>query len=291
MPRAKARRSCSSGRLRPRSSSCVRSSFVAFLAATLLCVARLSAQDGKSALEIFDAVMERLEERTALLRKLQYHQRLRTYQLDKEGNIVGKAEWRTIVRPGEKDPIEYVSEYKEGKVTFVEDKPEGGKGRGGREKKEGDGEKDAKDQPGSIAAAVKKYNLRERYVWTRLPDATVGGERVHVLGFEPRPGVKARGREERFLGLMGGQLLVSRDEMVVVKATAALRSTYRLFWIIARITELRFTYEALPPRGSERLLRPIRTEAFTTVALPFNEIRQRHWLTADTFEARTPRKK
>ncbi|MBS0660131.1 MAG: hypothetical protein JSR82_17985 [Verrucomicrobia bacterium] len=255
-------------------------------------VGSLAAQDSKSALEIFDAVMARLEERTALLKKMQYHQRLRTYQFDKEGNIVGKAEWRSIVRPGEKDPIEYVFESKEGKVTFVEDKPEGGKGRRGKDGDKGGEEgKDAKDQPGSIAAAVKKYNLRERYLWTRLPDTTIGGERVHVLAFEPRPGMKAKGREERFLGQLGGQLFVNRDDMVVVKATAALRATYRLFWIIARITELRFTYSTLPATGGDRLLRPIRTEAFTTVALPFSEIRQRHWLTADTFEARTPRKK
>lgn len=266
--------------------------FAVWLVWAALLVGRLPAQEGKSALEIFDAVMQRMEARSALLRKMQYHQRLRTYQFDSEGGIAGKAEWRSIVRPGEKNPIEYTYEYKEGKVTFVDDKPEGGrkKGGGGKDGKDGKDDEDAKDQPGSIAAAVKKYNLRERYIWTRLPDATVAGERVFVLGFEPRPGMKARGREERFLGQLGGQMLVSRDDYTVLKATVALRSTYRLFWIIARVTELRMAYETLPARSAERLLRPIRTEVFSTVVLPFNEIKQRHTLTADTFEARTARK-
>lgn len=264
---------------------------VVVLVAVWAClIGQLPAQEGKSALEIFDAVMQRMEARSALLRKMQYHQRLRTYQFDSEGGIAGKAEWRSIVRPGEKDPIEYTYEYKEGKVTFVDDKPEGGRKKKGGGGKDGKDEEDAKDQPGSIAAAVKKYNLRERYIWTRLPDATVAGERVFVLGFEPRPGMKAKGREERFLGQLGGQMFISREDYTVLKANVALRATYRLFWIIARVTELRMVYETLPPRGAERLLRPIRTEVFSTVVLPFNEIKQRHTLTADTFEARTPRK-
>lgn len=261
---------------------------VAFVLATWL-APQLPAQDGRSALEIFDAALQRMEERATLLKKMQYRQRLLTYQLDAEGNIVGKAEWRSIVRPGEKDPIEYVYESKEGKVTFVEDKPEEGKKVGKGERKD---EADAKDQPGSIAAAIKKYNLRERYTWTRLPDETVAGERAWVLGFEPRPGVKSKSREERFLGQLGGKLFVSRESSVVLRAEVALRSTYRLFWVIARVTEMRLIYETLPQRGGgDSLLRLIRAQAFNTVVLPFNTIRQRHWLTADTFEPRTPRKK
>lgn len=140
----------------------------------------------------------------------------------------------------------------------------------------------------SAVAAVRKYKLRERYQWKRLPDETMSGERVFVLSFAPKPNQTARTREARFFSLLAGQMWVSQSDYSVLKAEAALQAPCSLFWIIARVTTFRFTYE-LQPNPGNRLLRRSKASARTVVTFPFYSVRQKHWQTVDEYERRTPR--
>jgi hypothetical protein len=135
---------------------------------------------------------------------------------------------------------------------------------------------------------VRKYNLRNRYIWQVLPDEFVGGESAYVLSFSPKPNQITSSREERFLALLAGKLWVSRKDFTVLKAKGALQAPCHLFWIIARVTTFQFTYHLGPSEGS-RLLRSSEATAKTVVAFPFFAVRQQHWLKADHFESRTPR--
>jgi len=136
--------------------------------------------------------------------------------------------------------------------------------------------------------AVRKYNLRERYNWKRLPDENVAGEGAYVLAFQPKPRQNTRSREERFFGLLAGKIWVSRSDFIILKAEAALQSPCQLFWVLARVTTFQFTYILEPSKGS-RLFRLSRATARTVVAFPFYAVRQKHWLTVDKFEPRTAR--
>ncbi len=243
-------------------------------------------EDHRTALEIFDTALMRTEKRQAVLRSWQYYSTLTTRQYDDDGGIVGKGTWRTLIRPGERDPVQEISESRDGTLTFFEDKPDEKKKKSRRGKEEGEGED--KNQVSSITEAVRKFSLRERFAWTRLPDESVAGEKAFVVRFEPRPGQRTKSREERFFNQLAGRIWLSQEDYSVLKVSGGLQSAYRLFWIIARVTQLEFSYEVLPTKG-DRLLRPSRAQAKSTVVFPFSKVRQLHWLSVDKFEPRTPR--
>ncbi len=245
--------------------------------------------DKRNALGIFDAALAQFEASRVALRKWQYHQTLTTHQLDSDGKVIAKGTWRSIVRPGDSQPPEFTAKSMEGKLSFFEagaEEPEAAtKDPAAAQAKS----KPEKNQTESAVEAVRKYNLRDRYLWKRLPDENVAGESAYVIAFEPKPKQDTRSREERFFGLLAGKLWVSRTDFTVLKAEAALQSPCQLFWIIARVTTFQLTYEVEPARAGNRLLRLTKASAKTVVAFPFYSVRQRHWQKVDKYEPRTPR--
>lgn len=247
-------------------------------------------EDKPTALGIFDAALAQFDHTRAALRKWQYHQTLTTHQLDGAGKVVAKGTWHSIVRPGDPRPLEYTGESMEGKLSFFKagaEEPAPGKTTGTpppRTKVEPE-----KNQAESAVEAVRKYNLRDRYLWKRLPDENAAGENAYVISFEPKPRQNTRSREERFFGLLAGKLWVSRSDFTVLRAEAVLQSPCQLFWILARVTTFQVTYEVEPARGGNRLLRLTKATAKTVVTFPFYSVRQRHWQTVDKYEPRTAR--
>jgi hypothetical protein len=267
---------------------------IRFLAALLLegiAVFTAAAEEDKAtALTIFDAALVQFDNSRAALRKWQYHQTLTTQQLDAAGKVAAKGTWRSIVRPGDPRPLEYTSESMEGKLSFFK----AGTEEPTQAKTSGSPAPTAKvtpekNQAESAVEAVRKYNLRNRYLWKRLPDENVADEDAYVIAFEPKPAQNTKSREERFFGLLAGKLWVSRTDFTVLKAEAALQSPCQLFWIIARVTAFQVRYEVEPIRAGNRLLRLTKATAKTVVAFPFYSVRQRHRLTVDKYEPRTAR--
>src|SRR5207237_10095707 len=84
----------------------------------------------------------------------------------------------------------------------------------------------------SAAEAVRKYNLRERYNWKRLPDENVAGEGAYVIAFEPKPRQNTRSREERFFGLLAGKLWVSRSDFMILTMDVAQHSPGHLYVLL-----------------------------------------------------------
>jgi len=252
---------------------------------------QLRAEEEKpTALAIFDAALAQFDTSRVALRKWQYHQTLTTHQLDGVGKVVAKGAWHSIVRPGDPRPLEYTAESMEGKLSFFKagtDEPAPAKTSGTPPPKSRV-EQD-RNQAESAVEAVRKYNLRDRYLWKRLPDETAAGESACVIAFEPKPKQNTKSREERFFGLLAGKLWVSRSDFTVLKAEAALQSPCQLFWIIARVTTFQLTYEVEPARAGNRLLRLTKASAKTVVTFPFYSVRQRHWQTVDKYEPRTAR--
>ena len=245
-----------------------------------------AAQEKKSALAIFDAAFASFDNQRLALRNWQYHQTLTTHQMDSDGNVVASGIWQSIVRPGDPRPLEYTASHVEGKLSFFKAQTSSSPASSGAKATKAPEEK---NQTESAVEAVRKYNLRDRYNWKRLPDGNVAGESAYVISFEPKPRQNTKSREERFFGLLAGRIWVSRTDYSVLKAEAALQSPCHLFWIIARVTTFQFTYNLEPARGGPRLFRTSRATAKTVVAFPFSAIRQQHWLTADKFEPRSPR--
>jgi hypothetical protein len=247
-------------------------------------------EDKPTALGIFDAALAQFDHTRAALRKWQYHQTLTTHQLDGAGKVVAKGTWHSIVRPGDPRPLEYTGESMEGKLSFFKagaEEPAPGKTAGTPSPKTK--VEPEKNQAESAVEAVRKYNLRDRYLWKRLPDEHAAGESAYVIAFEPKPRQNTRSREERFFGLLAGKLWVSRSDFTVLKAEAALQSPSQLFWILARVTTFQVAYEVEPARGGNRLLRLTKATAKTVVTFPFYAVRQRHWQTVDKYEPRTAR--
>lgn len=249
-----------------------------------------------AALDIFDRALVSFDNQRAALRDWQYYQTLTTHQLDSAGKVVARGTWQSIVRPGDPRPLEYTAERMEGKLSFFKAEssspsatsPSPSSSATPSPKSKPRDEKEEKNQAESAVEAVRKYNLRERYNWKRLPDETIAGEGAYVLAFEPKPRQNTKSREERFFGLLAGKLWVSKSDFIILKAEAALQSPCQLFWIIARVTTFQFTYILEPSRGP-RLFRLSRATAKTVVSFPFFAVRQRHWLTIDKFEPRTAR--
>lgn len=257
-------------------------------------VAHLGAAEEKelTALEIFDRALTAFDNQRAALRDWQYYQTLTTHQFDSTGKVTARGTWQSIVRPGDTRPLEYTAERMEGKLSFFKSEsspaPSSSPSSSAASKATRTDEHEEKNQTESAVEAVRKYNLRDRYNWKRLPDETVGGEPAYVIAFEPKPRQSVRSREERFFGLLAGKLWVSRNDFIMLKMEAALQSPCQLFWILARVTTFQFTYVLEPSRGP-RLFRLSRATAKTVVAFPFFAIRQKHWLTTDKFEPRSAR--
>ena len=246
-----------------------------------------------SALEIFDAALAKFEADRVALRQWQYHQSLTTQQFDRTGKVVAQGTWHSIVRPGDTGPLEYTGKSVEGKLSFFES--------GAEEQKPAPGKSNSPPPAASLSKtkkknqtewaidAVRRYNLRERYDWKRLPDGTVASEEAFVLTFTPKPRQNTSTREERFFGLLAGRMWVSKRDFTVLRAEGALQSPCSLFWIIARVTNFRFNYKLESAHGNNRLLRSSRATATTVVSFPFYKVRQKHWQTVDKYEPRTPR--
>ena len=247
-----------------------------------------------TALEIFDRTLAAFDNQRTALRDWQYYQTLTTHQLDGSGNVIARGVWQSIVRPGDPRPLEYIAERMEGKLSFFKSEsssspsPASSASATPAPKAKPRDEVEEKNQAESAVEAVRKYNLRERYNWKRLPDENVGGEGAYVIAFEPKPRQNTRSREERFFGLLAGKLWVSRSDFIVLKMDVALQSPCQLFWILARVTTFQFTYVLEPSRGP-RLFRLSRGTAKTVVSFPFYAVRQKHWLTIDKYEPRTAR--
>jgi hypothetical protein len=243
-----------------------------------------------TALEIFDRTLAAFDNQRTALREWQYYQTLTTHQFDGSGNVIARGVWQSIVRPGDPRPLEYIAERMEGKLSFFKSESSSSSSASAtpapKAKPHDEGEE--KNQAESAVEAVRKYNLRERYNWKRLPDENVGGEGACVISFEPKPRQNTRSREERFFGLLAGKIWVSRSDFAVLKMDVALQSPCQLFWILARVTTFQFTYVLEPSRGP-RLFRLSRGTAKTVVSFPFYAVRQKHWLTIDKYEPRTAR--
>jgi hypothetical protein len=261
----------------------------------LLLVGRLTfAAEEKelTALEIFDRTLAAFDNQRTALRDWQYYQTLITHQVDGSGDVIARGVWQSIVRPGDPRPLEYIGERMEGKLSFFKSEsastPSPSASATASAKAKPRDEVEEKNQAESAVEAVRKYNLRERYNWKRLPDESLGGEGAYVIAFEPKPHQNTRSREERFFGLLAGKIWVSRSDFAVLKMDAALQSPCQLFWILARVTTFQFTYVLEPSRGP-RLFRLSRGTAKTVVSFPFYSVRQKHWLTIDKYEPRTAR--
>jgi hypothetical protein len=247
-----------------------------------------------TALEIFDRTLAAFDNQRTALREWQYYQTLTTHQFDGSGNVTARGVWQSIVRPGDPRPLEYIAERMEGKLSFFKSEssaspaPSSSASVTPAPKAKPRDEVEEKNQAESAVEAVRKYNLRERYNWKRLPDENVGGEGACVIAFEPKPRQNTRSREERFFGLLAGKIWVSRSDFAVLKMDVALQSPCQLFWILARVTTFQFTYVLEPSRGP-RLFRLSRGTAKTVVSFPFYAVRQKHWLTIDKYEPRTAR--
>src|SRR5438270_10702567 len=140
-------------------------------------------------LEIFDRTLAAFEGQRAALREYQYHQTLTTHQMDASGNVTARGTWQSIVRPGDPRPLEYVAERMEGQLSFFksEGSPSPTPASSPASKAKVHAETEEKNQSESAAEAVRKYNLRDRYNWKRLPDEYVTGEAAYVIQFEPKP--------------------------------------------------------------------------------------------------------
>lgn len=258
----------------------------------LFCRTTFSAEEKElTPLEIFDRTLTAFDAQRVALRDWQYYQTLTTHQFDASGAVTARGTWQSIVRPGDPRPLEYVAERMEGKLSFFKSEsassPAASPGASPAKSKSVD-KTEEKNQSESAVEAVRKYNLRDRYNWKRLPDATVTGEPAYVISFEPKPNQNARSREERFFGLLAGKLWVSRNDFIILKMEVALQSPCQLFWVLARVTTFQFTY-VLEPSRSPRLFRLSKATAKTVVSFPFYAVRQKHWLTIDKYEPRTPR--
>jgi hypothetical protein len=244
-------------------------------------------QQDQGGLELFDAALAKFEADREALRSWQYHQTLTTHQFDSRGNVVAKGTWRSIVRPGDPKPLEYTAAHVEGKLSFFKASSEEQGVNSSPAQRPSRPEHEDKNQAEAAIDAVKKYNLRTRYLWKRAGDETIGGETASVLTFSPKPKQNTSTREERFFAQLGGRLWISQSDYTVLKAEASLQAPAHLFWVIARVTTFNVSYTLRPDTGAGRLLRKSRATAETVVTFPFYAVRQRHSLTVNKFEPRT----
>ena len=262
-----------------------------FLLAGLPAVSAAAEPDDKlSALAIFDNALAQFDNSRVALRKWQYHQTLTTDQMDGAGKVVAKGTWNSIVRPGDPGPLNTRPRAWKGSCRFSKQVPRSLRPQKHPERRSQKPKSSRKEIRPNLPSKRCGNTIYETDIFGNgFPDENFAGESAYVLAFEPKPKQNTKSREERFFGLLAGQLWISRSDFTVLKAKAALQSPCRLFWIIARVTTFQLTYELEPARAGNRLLRLTKATAKTVVTFPFYSVRQSHWQTVDKYEPRTAR--
>ncbi|WP_018291379.1 hypothetical protein [Verrucomicrobium sp. 3C] len=177
--------------------------------------------------EILREVVARDEEEKELLLRLEYCQEIRTEQLDSMGNAKKTDEIRMVVKPGE--GLLLVPNSSAGTVSV--------------QKLSSQQLREARAAQ-QVSDVLAMRNLVPRYAIHLEGEGVWNGQRVYLLGFEPRPDAPCRSRADRVINALKGKLWVRKKDCSILHIEANLSHPVPIAWIFASVDQLDIYYDA-----------------------------------------------
>lgn len=199
---------------------------------------------------------------------LQYEAKMRVQEWDGRGRVRGTAKAHAIMRPGDAQPVTFLSREVQGKVRLPEDR---------ESKREEEGE------DVTLQEFAREHRIAERFEFRVVGTEQIAGRAAKRVTFTPKPNQPAKKTAGRFLNAISGTAWVSETEGKLLKFEMRLLRPFRLLWIIAVLKELTIDYELVEP---DDILGHAKLKVLFALTTPVYSIRQLHEVDLDQFRRR-----
>ncbi len=217
---------------------------------------------------IIRQVIARDDANQKALKAMEYHEILRTEQLDDTGRVTRQQELRMIVRPGAAQELQVLSEKGDNLPTNPDEAALQARGK--------------EAQKSKINFALK--DMANRFNISLAGTGLLRGQSVYVVAFEPKPNEPYRDQTEKVLNHLHGRMWISARDYSVLKTEATLAEPVEIAWIFAQISDLDFHYELENTSGA---MGPAQLQVSVKVNAVFMTIRQRMTVDMTQFQARS----
>lgn len=218
-----------------------------------------------------DGALQQLENLRRQAPTLQYDATAHVTEWDGKGRVRGTATAQMTVRPGERQPITYVSREVHGKVKLPDDSSTA------------NDPKD-KEEETNLQQFARDHRINERFdfhVPAEPEQTTVGAARR--IDFTPKPNQPEKNRADRFLDAIHGTAWIAETQNRFAKFQMQLVRPYQLFWIIAVLKEFSLEYELLEP---DEYLGHARLKIAFWLSTPVYSLHQQHDIELRNFRKR-----
>ncbi|MFL6583069.1 MAG: hypothetical protein ACJ8KU_00970 [Chthoniobacterales bacterium] len=230
------------------------------------CSASAGELDPQSA-QMLDHALQQLQDLRDNAASLQYDAKLHLTERDGKGRLRGSANAVMTVRPGETNPITYVSREVHGKVRLPGS----------------DNSKDEAKDDVTLQQFARDHRIHERFDFSvTTPDAVTAGT-ARRIDFAPKPNQREKNTADRFLDAIEGSAWLTEGSDRLAKFEMRLRQPFQLFWIFAVLKELSIDYDLLEPNEFPG---HARVKVAFWLASPIYTLRQEHDIEVDHFRRR-----
>jgi len=217
---------------------------------------------------IMERALQDAENFRVQLQTSEYEAKMFVQEWDGRGRLRGTAKATAIMRPGDPQPMTFVSREINGKVRLP--------GAGRRDKKDD-------DDKSTLLDFAREHKISERYDFNLEGKEVVAGETAVRIRFTPTNREARKNRADRFLDTISGTAWVSEAKNRLVKFEMRLVHPFELFWILAVLKECTIEYELLKPG---EILGRAKLKIVFAVTTPIYSIRQQHDVELDHFRPR-----
>ena len=205
------------------------------------------------------------------LRAMQYHETVKTERLDSHGQTSKRQEIRMIIRPGDRQEIQVLSE--KGDDLPINPDQASLQARGKAAQKQ--------NVNFSLKDMVGRFNVS--FAGTEMFE----GVPAYVIAFEPKANQPYRDQTEKVLNELHGRMWINPRDYNVLQTEATLLEPVEIAWIFAQINALDFHYVLKNTTGG---MGPAQIQTTVEVDIPFiAQIHQRTTIDLTQFQPRSPK--
>jgi hypothetical protein len=219
---------------------------------------------------MLERALQQLQEFRNELPTLQYRAAVQVQEWDGKGRVRGTANATMLVRPGDAQPITYLSREIHGRVKLPDDNEKS--------------KEDEKDKT-TLQDFAREHHINERFDFTvaKQPEQISAGA-ARRIEFTAKPNQPEKNTADRFLDSINGKGWITEQQNQLAKFEMQLRHPFQLFWIFAVLKELSIEYELLEPK---EFLGHAHLKVAYCLSTPIYTLRQQHEVDIDDFRRRS----
>ena len=218
--------------------------------------------------QMLERALQQLEHLRRESSALQYDAAVHVTEWDGKGRVRGTAHATMLVRPGDAQPITYLSREVEGKVKLPDDN---------------DKSKEDEKENTTLQDFARDHRINDRFDFIVAPGDHLSTGAARRIEFTPKPNEPEKNTADRFLDSIDGKAWISEEQNQLAKFEMHLRHPFQLFWIFAVLKDFSLEYELLEPK---EYLGHARLKVAFCLTTPIYTLRQQHDVELDHFRKR-----